>query len=71
MDYRVERTRLLSATAASWSAGEDTGGRGPAAATISPNVIVSGGEALVAWNGTVYSELNGCDTTTVVARSDP
>ena len=63
--------RRSSDGGASWAATEDTLGRGPAASTISPNVVVGGGETVVAWNGLVYSPKDGYDANTVVARSDP
>ena len=69
--HRTIYMRRSSNGGASWAATEDTHGRGPVASTISPNVIVGGGETLVAWNGLVYSPKDGYDANTVVARSDP
>jgi len=63
--------RRSSNGGASWAAVEDTLARGPAASTISPNVVVSGGETVVGWNGLVFSPKDGYDANTVLARSDP
>ena len=63
--------RRSSNGGASWEPVEDTLARGPRASVISPNVIVSGGETVVGWNGLVYSPQDGYDDNAVLARSNP
>jgi len=63
--------RRSSNGGASWSATEYTHSHGPKSWTLRPNVIVSGGQTVVAWSGSAYSISNGYDENAVLARSDP